>query len=184
MTEQERTLLIGTLSLLLSFALGYFVVRPQLRSYHTNQVALAARRIEIDALKERKIELGKLRDQLSRYQAQVDRLRLAVPADEQYPELVSQLSGLAQQSELILGSIQPTRNTQSDQFVVATVTIRGSFPQMVNFAERIEQNLRPARVQSLNLVENAEGARPDQLSGSLQIQFARIPGGVATGGVE
>lgn len=183
MTEQERTMLIGTLSILLSFALGYFVLRPMLTTYHDQQVARAARKVEIIDLTQRKSDLLKVRDQLTRYKAQVERLALAVPIDEQYPELLSQLAGLAGESQVILSSIQPTRNSQNDQYVTATVTIRGSFPQMVNFAERVEQNLRPIRVQSLNLVENADAHQPDQLSGSLQLQFARVAA-ATTGGAQ
>lgn len=183
MTGQERTTVIILLSVLVAFAIGYFGLKPMVSAYHNHQLAAGARTVEISEASKRKTALAQLAAQLKKFSRQIEFLRIAVPPEAQYPELLAQLAALASESELVLTTVQPQRSETASESgaaaVVINLTVRGSFPKMISFAEKVEKNLRPITVSSISLIDGGDPQAAEQLTATIQMKFVRT-GSVAT----
>jgi Tfp pilus assembly protein PilO len=182
MSGEERTTLAIILAVVVSFGMGYFGLKPVLANYHNQRLLVGARTQEIANLEERKSDLARIQSQLTKYESQINLLSIAVPDGPQYPELLNQIATMAEESQLILSSIQP----QQDEVVNTTsvqvnLTVRGSFPNMLSFAERVENNLRPINVISISLLEGGNPDAADQLTATIQMRLVRTSG-LATSG--
>lgn len=177
MSGKEQRLLITILALLVAFGLGYFGFRPLLATYHSQQIATAAREAEIRELEQRKEDLATAERQLRQYGDSVQRLTLAAPSEPQYAELLTQLATMAEAAQVELTAIQPTQASQTNTEVVVTISVRGAFPELLALAEQIETNIRPIRVQSINFSKSGDPDRPGELAATLQLGFARTVSG-------
>lgn len=183
MSGQERTTLVIILAIVISFGIAYFGLKPALISYHDARVAVGARGEEINNLTDRKTALVQLGGLLKKYDSQIKLLNLAVPPEPQYPELLAQLAAMAEESGLTLTSLQPqSSDLTNTASVPVNLTVRGSFPNMVGFAGKIETNLRPATVLSISLVGNGDPDSTKQLTATIQLRFARTAALITTGG--
>lgn len=178
MTDNERKLAITASSLLVAAGTLYFGLRPILAEYHDVQLARGARKLEIAELNVRQQTLQALGQQIEAKKADVERLLLAVPADEAYPELLTTLNAIAGRSSVVLVSIQPTRGGATTSGTVPlAISLSGSYPQILSFVSDVEKNLRPVTIQSLNMVEGMSGG--GVLTATMQMEFARITSGGA-----
>ncbi len=182
MSGEERTTLAMILAIVLTLGGVYFGLRPLVADYQAAQVAVGARGLEIEALNERKIKLVQLEGQFNKFETQIQQLELAVPSEPQYPEILEQLTALANEAQLTLTSIQPQQsdlvNTTS---VPINLTVRGAFPGMLAFAQKIETNLRPITVTSVSLIDSGDQNTANQLTATIQMRFVRTAG-VSGGG--
>lgn len=177
MSGEERTTLVMILAVVVAFGIMYFGLKPVLANYHEQRVLVGARTLEIKDLEKRKTDLGRLDGQLKKFGPQVNLLNLAVPSEPQYPEILAQVAALAEESQLILTSLQP----QQGEVVNATavpinLTVRGTFPNMLGFAERLENNLRPITVTSISLIESGDPDDASQLTATIQLRMVRTTG--------
>ena len=177
MIPHERHLLLGLLAFLIAFSLGYFWFLPTLKAYGEHRLAVAARTEELANLDQRKALLVRYDAVIKEHQARLNRLALAVPTEADYPELLSQTKSLVEENGLILTNFQPARGSAQAGETLVTMTIRGTYPKLVTFAEQLEKNLRPARIQSVNLVRSGQTATVNDLAATFQIRFIRIPEG-------
>lgn len=173
MSDHERNLLISTIAIVVSIGLGYFFLRPQLQAYHEKSIRAQALAIDVQTLEDRMAQIEKLEKDFITYRSQLDQLRVAAPPSEDYPELLVQLQTLADRSGVTISSITPGRNVEAVDSVPITLTVRSSFPQMLDFAQRIEKNLRPATVKSVSLIDGTEATGDEPLNGTIQLDFAR-----------
>ena len=169
-TDTKNTTLYLVLALLVSIAIGVFVFQPALVRYREHLTELGAREQEEVLLSEVKTKLIKLQKEIDAHAAEAELLSLAVPTDTQIPELVSQMSGLADASSVRLLTIQPARSKASADLSVM-MTVEGAFPDILGLAERLEKNLRPTQVQTLNIVRAAGDG--SQLTATIKVLFAQ-----------
>lgn len=168
--ESKNSTLFLVLAVVISIGIGFFVFQPAVVRYREHLTELAAREEEEVQLTEMKTKLTKLQKEIDAHAAEAELLALAVPTDSQIPELVSQMSGLADASVVRLLTIQPARSKANTDLTV-TLTVEGAFPDILGLAERLEKNLRPAQVQTINIVQAA--GESNQLTATLKVMFAQ-----------
>lgn len=182
MSHKEQQMLTILLACLASFALIYFIMRPQLTQLSERAVAVAARLREIDTLESRKVELAALEKAMSQAAAEIGQLDLAVPSNPGYPELLVELAVMSQATGMRLTTVQPAQIGQSstdDQ--LATVTLKGTYPQLVDFASSAGVNLRPLVLKTINIADTGTTTgEARELVVTLQISVARA--GLTQGG--
>lgn len=169
MTTHERTMFVAVGSILVSAALIIFVFWPMLLDYRLAKLNLQAREQEVAELEQRQSDLIALQAEFDSQSAKIDRMKLAVPSSAHYPEMVAQLSGLSERSQVKLTSVQPARTNRGTNELGVTLSAQGTFEQMVGFAERIEKNLRPMRVISMNMVDSSDSQTQNQLTATLNV---------------
>lgn len=174
MVKEENSALT-TLAILIGLALIYFGFRPILSDYRENRLSLETRKMEIVALEARKAELETLQTKFSKSASALNRLAVALPDDEQYPELLTQISALSAASGTTLSSIQPSRGTSASEEVITTLSLKGSYPSLITFFENLEHNLRPIQVKSLNITRGDESS--NLISATIQLGFAKNSSG-------
>jgi len=183
MNGEERSTLVIILAIVASLGLGNFGLRPALAHYHNQSVAVGARSLETSNLYERKTTLVQIEGQLKKYAEQIQLLEIAIPAEPQYPELLAQLAALVETSSLTLTSVQPQQSDITTTLAVpVNLTVRGSFPNMLGLAGRIETNLRPITVSSISVIESGDTGDTTQLTATIQMRFARIVAAATIGG--
>lgn len=177
MTIQTNNQSITLLAVVASVALVIFGFRPALNHYHTQRVQVAAAKQEQAALMAAQSQIIRLGQEIESHADAAKLLSQAVPSDAQIPELVSQVVGLAQSAGVTLLTIQPIRTKGMNDLVV-TLSVQGSFLGIIGLAERLEQNIRPVTVQSVNIVKTVSTG--DLLTATLKVNFAQAA--PATGG--
>lgn len=173
-TENHGTILVVAVVAVL--AIGYFLLAPLMTDYRAHRLDRAARRTEIENLKTQKATLDRLKSELATNAAEVVRLSLAVPAEENPADLVAQVAALVAESGLTLTTLQPAQGGSETSETVMTVTVSGTYPSLITLTENLEKNLRPAKVRSLNLVESRSEEAAGVLSATLEIAFSRVGG--------
>lgn len=168
---------IVVLAILLSLAIGIFAIRPLLTSYRGDLASAAASKEEETQLIDAKASLVKLQQEFSVRSNEVTSLLSAIPSDVQIPELVSQINSLASASLVSLLTIQPNLVEGSSDTSI-TLTVSGGYSNIIALAENLEKNLRPAQIQTLNIIKT--DANSDQLMVTIGILFAQ--GSVVEGG--
>ncbi|MBI4175015.1 type 4a pilus biogenesis protein PilO [Candidatus Berkelbacteria bacterium] len=177
MVTHERQLLIALLAVLLSFSIGYFWFAPSIKAYQSHRLAMAVRTEELLAFDQRKADLLEYEQVFTEQQVRLKRLDLAVPTTPSYPELLTQTKTLVEQAGLTLTNFQPGRGSDQQTELVVTLTVRGTYPRIVSFTDQLEDNLRPARVQTLNLVRSGQTNETNDLAATLQIRFVQLGNG-------
>lgn len=172
MSQKEQQMLLVLLSVLVSFALGYFVLRPQLTNLHGSQLGVAARLQEINELESRKSQLAALKETLAKHAPSLIQLDQAVPATPAYPELLVELATISEQTGMRLATIQPAQASQSSLEQLATVTLKGNFTQLVDFSRSAALNLRPLALKTINIAKTGS-TDGDGLAVTIQISLAR-----------
>ena len=178
-STQERQIMVALLSGLIVFGTIYFWFVPSLKTYQDKQLAVAARSKELADLDLRKADLARYDKFFTDQKLRVGRLEQAVPAEENYPELLVQTKTIAEQTGLTLTNFQPARSESGQREFLVTLTVRGSYPHVLAFTESIEKNLRPGRIQTLNFVRSGQTNRNTDLAATLQIRFVELPHGGA-----
>lgn len=179
MSEHERGLAVSGLSIIVAILLGYFGLRPLLDSYHQNVLRSQALAAEVSDLQARKTQLTALQQDLIKYKDQVNQLAAAVPPGTNYPELLVQLSALAAKGQVTISSVLPGRDTSNPQTVPVTITVRGTYPQLLSFAQAIEVNLQPIAISSMSLIGSSASGQQAQIqpiTATIQMTFARTAG--------
>lgn len=177
--KQEQPILLAVLGIILTIAITLFGFKPALETYQTQRLQVAIRAREVADLDARRLAIEGLQNTLNQLASKVDDLNLAVPANDNYPELVTQLTGIASRAQVALISLQPVQGSQKTDVLGLTTTIRGTYPQILLFTDRLEHNLRPITIRSLNLAGGLEGASDSVLTATFQLGFARLPSAVS-----
>jgi Tfp pilus assembly protein PilO len=173
MNEHERSLAISGASIVLAILIGYFGLRPMIDTYQQNVLTNRSVAAQVQSLKDRKTQLSELQHQISKYQNQVNQLNIAAPSAADYPEVLVQLTALAAKSQVTLSSVLPSRAEDTAEEVPVTVTARGSYPQLLGFAQGIEKNLRPITVTSMTFLSGNDTKQAQPLTATIQLTFAR-----------
>lgn len=124
------------------------------------------------ALEQRIKALGDLSALATNQPADYSRLLVALPAAPEVSEIYTALEALSGRAGLDLALITPSKPTKDR--VPLEVTVRGPFERIVDFLTYLNQNLRPAEVETLSI---ASAKAQDQviLTATIKVNFLYAP---------
>lgn len=145
----------------------YFIGLPQSRTLADRTATLAQKEREVDRLTKRQAALTSLGTKLASYDALLERLSIAYPADEQVVEAMVQLQTMADHAGVAIAEMKPTRAQAGGLPVNLTTT--ANYTNTVAFLRELKQNIRPIRVDAISFVKATDGS--ENLIATYQISF-------------
>lgn len=146
---------LAILVVLVASALSYFIINPKINDLRQFNNKIQAKEKEISASQARITDLKAMQDKFRENPDDLQLLDLVIPKDEQFPELIRQLSAMAANSGMVLKSINPDNRSGSEETIVA-VTLSGDYLGLINFANNVEKNNRLVSLKSFALASSGE----------------------------
>jgi len=145
----------GLLALVGAVVVYLFGFSRGLESMATASQERANNQAKIDALKQKLTDLKTLQEEFAQAQPLVDSLTVAMPADEQFAEVVAMVETMAARAGLLLETIQPASPTVDG--LPLSITVRGSYGGILTFIEILEKNVRPFKIGPINIAGGEAG---------------------------
>lgn len=166
--QQFQALVI--LVVILASALSYFVINPKINNLHQLNNKIQAKEREITASQIRIADLKTMQDKFAQSPGDVQLLDLVIPKDDQFPELIRQLSAMANNSGMIIKSINPDNRSTSQETLVS-VTLGGDYLSLINFANNVEKNNRLISLKSFVLASSNSNDSNNFFEATLRLSF-------------
>jgi Tfp pilus assembly protein PilO len=188
MIIEKRSLEISILSIVLTFLLIWFGLRPVVGKLHEQNVSLARLKEEYTQKQTKLDTLSSMKSRLASLKSDLELMQKALPKGEDIPGLLVSTESLVGNSGLALTSFSPpasgqassstTTQTTASANISPTVTqatgisslsyslsLQGGYPQFITFLQNVEKNLRPTSVVSINIA----GGGGDNMSYSVNM---------------
>lgn len=148
-SKTNRSAIIAAFSVIAILAIGYFYISPNIGALKTLNIQVDAKIAEITKYNDNVSALNVLKSQLAQISDQLNKLGLAVPSNDDMPDALTQIESMANNSGLKVNSIQPGK--ESTGIVPITVNLKGDYIGLANFITKLEKNIRPANIKSINI---------------------------------
>jgi Tfp pilus assembly protein PilO len=148
--KSNSAAIIASICVIGIIAIGYFYIYPNVDSLKKINTDVEAKIAEISKYQDNISALNILKNQYSQISTQLSKLGLAVPADADMPDLLTQVEYMANSSGMKLNSIQPGKETAKG-VVPVTINLKGDFTGLNNFVTMLEKNIRPAGIKTINI---------------------------------
>ncbi len=165
-TKSQLPALIGVLGLLVSILLVIFFIVPKTSEIKTLANEVAAKEQELELGKQKVAAIKEAVKLIASAKKEVDALDVSIPKSPSADEALAQMQDIASQSEIKV--VEATIGGASDGYQEITITMSGSYGNMVSFLDKIQNNLRPTEVKTINLFYNEE---TEEISMSLNLMF-------------
>lgn len=170
------TVILIVLAIGVSFYLAWKVIIPK---YKEDKTALARAKSEIEAAQLKIDSLDKAKIDLAELGSVVDQMLIALPKDEDTPNLIAELEALAASHQTVIPSIQITNSAgaaaAANNTVEVNFSVNGSFANLSGLITSLEKDIRFMSVQSATLTSSDE-----QMSLALQLlAYKRIDAAAA-----
>ena len=159
---------------------GYFVINPGISGLKDASVKLDAKAKEVTELNDKITTLKSLQSQFTQASDTVEKLQLAIPSTDQMPEIMVQIETMASESGLRVNSIQPAKETtagnvaESKASVPVTVSLQGDYPGLYTFLTKMEKDIRPMNVKSINIA-TATKEETSVVNFTLNLEILKAP---------
>lgn len=165
-TKSQLPALIGVLGLLASILLVIFFIVPKTSEIKTLANEVAAKEQELELGKQKVAAIREAVKLITSAKKEVDTLNVSIPKSPSADEALAQMQDIASQSEIKV--VEATVGGASDGYQEITITMSGSYSNMVSFLDKMQNNLRPTKVKTINLFYNEE---TEEISMSLNLMF-------------
>ena len=165
-TKSQLPALIGVLGLLASILLVIFFIVPKTSEIKTLANEVAAKEQELELGKQKVAAIREAVKLIASAKKEVDALDVSIPKSPSADEALAQMQDIASQSEIKV--VEATIGGASDGYQEITITMSGSYGNMVSFLDKMQNNLRPTKVKTINLFYNEE---TEEISMSLNLMF-------------
>lgn len=160
--------LIAILVLVIIIGLGYFYINPTVEDLRANKIKTEATKIEVKDLNEKKTALLSLETKMKNEVDKVNKLGLALPSNENIPELLTSIENIASKNSLRVNSVQPSKDSVNKEVVSLVVSLQGNYIGLKNFISDLEGNIRAANIKEVNIVSS-----DSNLNFTINIQFIK-----------
>lgn len=153
--KKESSSGVVLLSILAIIVIAYFLIYPSITKIKDLNIKLGAKTEEISSMQDKITALGIMKSALLSQQTTANKLSLAVPSNDQMPELITELDSMANASGLKIGSILPSQESIKTATSIS-VGLKGDYSGLVRFLTLLENNIRPINVKTINLVSGTK----------------------------
>ncbi len=175
--------LVVVAGVLLAAAATYFLAVPSAAKLQQSRIELQGKQAELEGLELRHDTLVDLANELPNYKKQTDLLTVALPAEPQTAEALTQAMTMAQKSGLSIEGAAPSASKGG--ILPVNLSVKGTFAQYDSFTRELAKNLRPVTVKTMNVTRD-DDKNPNLLTMNFSLEFeyskatAASPSPVAT----
>lgn len=135
--------------------LAFVSVKPLTLEVRTTNAEIKAYQDQSGLLTQKIDKLKQLKPELASAKTELDNLKMAMPAAQQIPEVLVMVEALAMNNGLKITGTDITPDTAGNEVGVNMIA-SGSYDNLAAFTVKLEQNLRPIKIKSLNITSSAE----------------------------
>lgn len=146
--------LISVLSLLVALLLVIFFIVPKTSEIQAKSSEVLNKKQELELGKQKVAAIREAVKLISSAKREVDTLNVSVPQTPSADEALVQIQEMASKSETTIS--EATVGSASEGYQELTATISGSYPNLLSFLEKMQNNLRPVKLTSFNVLYNEE----------------------------
>lgn len=179
---QQKQVLIGVLALAGLVVWFSFFLAPQRRALADVRLQVEEVRLKVEEVRQHQAERPAWEQEMARLKEEYGFPESPPPPEEQLPELLKTLTGMARQNGVRLLGSKPTsevnRLTPGPSGyleVQVLIVVLGGYHQVASFLDTIESSPELLRVRELMLL-HAEGMPLGQHAGVLLLQAYLVPG--------
>lgn len=147
---QTHSPLLPFLMVLICIALGYFIISPKIAEIKSTNTSIAAKDKDTQALQEKIDGLKSLKSKFAVAPDDVNLLKIVTSDSEQMPEIIEQITAIANKSGMLVKSIKPDSRQVAGETLLS-LQLGGDYLGLISFSENLEKNVRPAGVKSINM---------------------------------
>jgi hypothetical protein len=176
MEEEEKPksqipTLIGVLALLVSILLIIFFVVPKTSEVKTLANEVAGKKQELELGKQKITAIREAIKLIASAKKEVDALNVSIPQAPSADEALAQIQAIASQSEVKI--IETTIGSAADGYQEIAITMSGPYVNIVTYLDKMQNNLRPVKVNAFNLYYN-EGTSDITMSIDLVFPYLSV----------
>jgi len=162
---------ITVLCLIIIAAVAYYVINPFVSELKEVNIKLSAKNNQINQTQEKIIALQGLQTQFNAQKNLVSKMVVAAPVDAEMPEILVMIQNMAVASGLRVSAIQPTQ-TSVKTMVPVTVSLQGNYNSFTSFLTKLENNVRPMNIKTINLaLAQKEGS--SEINSTLNLEILK-----------
>lgn len=164
--------LIIALLVILSVMAGYFLLWPFSNQLKEDNIALAAKEEELKLKKQKLDDLRELSQNFIQAEENLKSLELAMPEEDQIPEVIVQIEAVVGEAGLAIGDLNPKKN-EKEGVVEVILSVDGEYGNIINLIGLLQENIRPVLISEINLSkgEKDEEGGGTGLTFSLTVSF-------------
>jgi len=158
--SSNTPVIIAVVIMLISFAVSYFMLIP---NYRTTNEKLALAQQDLSTVQNQLDALQKTKADLDDLGPTVDQVLVAVPADVDAPDFITELEAMTAKYGTYLPTVQLSANANGNVDLAFSAT--GSFSDMTSLMKSVESDIRVMNIESMSVSSNK-----DKMTVSLQIE--------------
>lgn len=162
---------IMVLCLIIIAAVAYFVINPFVSELKEVNIKLSAKNNQIEETQEKITALQGLQTQFNAQKNLASKMEVAAPVDAEMPEILVMIQNMAVASGLRVSAIQPTQTSVKTMEPV-TVSLQGNYNSFTSFLTKLENNVRPMNIKTINLaLAQKEGS--SEINSTLNLEILK-----------
>lgn len=161
MNKNDRALLMPVIALVVaifSIILSYQFFLPVIAE---NQSKIEALESDISSSEAKLASLASANSEISKLSEIVNNLLIAVPADVDSPNLITEIETIAKQKQLALPSISPPATVSgadnSDAGLSVSIALSGEYQNTIDFINSLETSIRFSKIVGLSMSSTDSG---------------------------
>lgn len=152
-----------------TIATTYFVAIPQASRLSNLTTELTVKKEQSRLLNNRRDSLQTLTFKLPGYAADIERLALAYPQEEQTVEALIQAQAMIERSGMAVESLAPTKS--EERGLQMTMVLKGSYESLISLLRELDDNLRPVIIDNITVQAAANEKEVGILTATLNTSF-------------
>lgn len=154
----NKTALLIFVLIVLTLLLAIFLAWPKVKDLKQINTQVGALQGEKTALDSKIKALEEAQSQIAAAKPSIDTLNIAVPNNPAMPEILVSLESIVGRTGLVLNQLSPASTGEgvSSGEAKVTISVSGSYPNVIRLLETFEKNIRPIKVNSLALTSSGE----------------------------
>jgi flagellar biogenesis protein FliO len=164
--KSQLPTLISILSLFIALLLVIFFIVPKTSEIQAKSSEVLSKSQELELGKQKVVAIREAVKLIATAKKEVAALDVSIPQTPSADEALVQIQEMSSKSETTIS--EATVGSAAEGYQDLTATISGSYPNLLSFLEKIQNNLRPIKVDNLNMSINEESG---DITMSLSMKF-------------
>jgi Tfp pilus assembly protein PilO len=130
--------------------LAFVAVRPMSSEVRKTNAKIKANQEQSARTQEKIDKLNELQPKLAVYKEQIKNLKIAMPASQQIPEVLVMVQAIALDAGLSISGFDVQPDSGGGE-VGVNMSATGSYDNLSQFTRKLENNLRPIKIKTMNI---------------------------------
>lgn len=152
--KSQLPTLVSILSLFVALLLVIFFIVPKTSEIQAKSSEVLSKTQELELGKQKVVAIREAVKLIATAKKEVGTLDVSIPQTPSADEALVQIQEMSSKSETTIS--EATVGSSAEGYQDLTATISGSYPNLLSFLEKIQNNLRPIKIDTLNMSVNEE----------------------------